>query len=105
MGMKVSIYREPWNAELSIMFWSEQAGKIYAAKPVLLEFVPHEEGTNTKPTLTLNHYDAPALLKALAEELDRHGIKTDSDATMAGTLRAQTAHLQDMRTLLKLNKP
>lgn len=48
---------------------------------------------------------AQEFLQALAEALDKNGIKTDKDAKIQGTLEATKYHLEDMRSLLKLNKP
>lgn len=45
---------------------------------------------------------APSFLAALAEALDKNGIKTDKDAKIQGTLDATKYHLEDLRKLLKL---
>lgn len=42
------------------------------------------------------------LFSALAEFLDKNGIKTDNDHKIQGTLDAQRAHLEDLRKLLNL---
>lgn len=101
--MKVSVYRVPWNGEIGIMFWEERNGKVYAAKPCDLVFEEVAEGTfNSRPTLSISHFYAPAFLKALAEELDHQGVKTDNDSKIQGTLEASRYHLEDLRKLLKL---
>jgi hypothetical protein len=63
------------------------------------------EGEAIKPALTLPWMIGQDILKALAEALDQHGVKTDSDAKIAGTLEATRYHLEDLRRLLKMGKP
>lgn len=99
--MKVSIWREPWNNYIGIMFWEEREGKIYAAEPVQLVFKEAPEGhTAGGPTLRINSLT----LQSLAEALDEQNIKTDKDAKIQGTLEASRYHLEDLRKLLKLDK-
>lgn len=43
-------------------------------------------------------------LQAFAEALDKHGIKTDNDHKIAGTLEATKYHLEDMRKLAKVSQ-
>ncbi len=101
--MKVNFYTEPWNNSLSIMFWEERNGRVYRAKPVKLEFVECPEGHSPEgPTIRIPHELSGAFMKALAEELDRHAVKTDSDHKIQGTLEAMKSHLSDLRQLLKL---
>jgi hypothetical protein len=57
-----------------------------------------------RPSLSLSGVDGKQMLHALADALAEEGIKTQNDHALRGQLEAQTAHLQDMRTLLKLNK-
>jgi hypothetical protein len=57
-----------------------------------------------EPSLQLYGPEANAFLDALAEALDKNGIKTDKDAKIQGTLEATRYHLEDLRTMLKLNK-
>ena len=56
---------------------------------------------NLKPTLRLNGMEAGEIMKSLAEAIDDHGIKTDSDAKMAGLLQAKNAHLEDVQKMLQ----
>ena len=53
-----------------------------------------------KPTLYLPRTVGAQLMKAIAESLDRAGVKTDSDAKIAGLLEATRAHLDDMRKIV-----
>ena len=57
-----------------------------------------------KPVLVLGGREANQILKELAEAIDKQGVKTDQDAKTEGLLQATKYHLEDMRTLLKLNK-
>jgi len=45
-----------------------------------------------------------AALQAFAEALSEHGIKTDNDHKIAGTLEATKYHLEDMRKLAKVKE-
>lgn len=102
--LKVSIYREPWNDALSIMIWETRNGKTYRAKHIDLEMEEAPAGVSCgAATLTLDHSSSRSFLKAMAEALDKEGVKTDNDATIAGTLKAQSFHLADLRQLLKLS--
>lgn len=55
-----------------------------------------------KPTLTLSGFEGKQLMHALAEALAEEGIKTPDSHLLQGQLDAQTAHLKDLRSLLKL---
>jgi hypothetical protein len=98
----VNIHQQPWNDGLSITIWEERQGKVFVAKRVDLVFEECQGGYTTDPTLQLSHFHAPVFLNALAEALDKHGVKTDKDAKLQGTLEATKYHLQDLRKLLKL---
>lgn len=101
--MKISIYKEPWNSSVSLMFWNERDGKVYAAKPVALEFEEAKDGMAPNgPTLRIPHMIGEDFLHALAQALDEKGIKTDKDAKIEGTLEATREHLKDLRQMLKL---
>jgi hypothetical protein len=50
--------------------------------------------------MKLSNIIAQDFLQALAEALDKNGIKTDKDAKIQGLLEAQNKHLQDMRRLV-----
>jgi len=50
-----------------------------------------------------NHLVSP-LFKALAEALDKQGIKTEMDAKIEGKFEATKYHLEDLRIMLKLNE-
>lgn len=60
-----------------------------------LEVPQLPEGDQIKPTLRLPS-DA---MMALADALDKLGVKTDSDAKLKGTIEAMRLHLDDMRIL------
>lgn len=101
--MKISIYREPWNGSVSLMFWEEREGKVFSARPVELVFEEAKDGTALHgPTLRIPYMLSEEFLKAMAEALDEKGIKTDNDAKIAGTMEAMRDHLKDLRQMLKL---
>ena len=94
-------------AAQEVVIFYEEGGIIYLAKPMKLVFEPvASQLTRWEPTLILPGPTlAKSLLKALAETLDRHGIKTDSDAKIEGKLQATEAHLDfAMRIVEKVLK-
>lgn len=62
------------------------------------------DGEYMKPSFSLSGGDAKQMMVALAEAISEEGIRTPDSHRLQGTLDAQAAHLEDMRTLLKLNK-
>lgn len=52
------------------------------------------------PSLRIESRLAEELLRALAEALDKEGVKTENDYKIAGVLEATKKHLDDMRTLV-----
>lgn len=54
---------------------------------------------DAKPTMILTS----EMLKPFADALDSIGVRSDKDAMIEGTLKAQGHHLEDMRVLLKLS--
>lgn len=103
---KVNIQQNPWGAYLDIYFYRRQPKGTEVISwdsngNQILVFVDEAQSTEGfKPTLRLNSMDAGALLKSLAEAINQHGVKTDSDARMSGLLEATRAHLSDMRKLV-----
>lgn len=100
----VSIFKQEWNAGLAITIWEERNGRIYVAKPMDIVFKECPQGYSTEPTMRIDHFHAPEFMRAFAEALDKAGVKTESDATIAGTLKAQSYHLEDLRKMLKLGR-
>ncbi len=83
---ELRFYKEDWD------------GKKQIARPITLEFEEWKEGVGSEPTLTLDGIAA----RELCQYLTSNGIRTDNDSEIAGKLMAQSAHLQDLRHLLKL---
>jgi len=98
--VKVYIRRELYGRGIEIVFFIERENKRYVAKPMELEFEEHEEGTKIEPTLRIDHFLAPKFLKALAEALDKEGVKTENDYKLQGILEATKKYLEDMRRLV-----
>ena len=85
-----------------------QDRKYYVAKPMTLDFVPEERKDGHKlinpPTMTLERHQADDFLKAFAKALSEIDVKLEPDSVLKGKLDASLYHLEDMRTLLKLDK-
>jgi len=96
----VSISPGPFGVELYI---GEALGeKFSVARPVELVFEEVSKEIVCEPTLKMNTFFAMELFRALAEAMDKEGIKTDKDAKIEGTLEATRYHLEDLRKLLEL---
>lgn len=104
MSIKVKIHRPFDTLGLGITIYDERDRKIWVAKPVELVFEPLEVGQYCKPTMHIDYYMEKEFLKAMAEELNEQGVKTDNDHKIIGTLEATKYHLEDMRMLMKLRK-
>lgn len=86
--------------------WRSRSGYTeHLGKDGYIQVVPEGMATIIDPTLELKGFEARSIMAALAEALADQGVKTPNDHRLQGVLDAQTAHLQDMRTPLKLNKP
>lgn len=72
---------------------------LYTGESKLLK--PYEE-IPKEFLIRISDYIAHEFFLALAEALDKQGIKTDKDAKIQGTLEATRYHLEDLRKLLKL---
>ena len=103
--MKAKFYYPPTGDWLELWIWDKAPGdKLYlmVVKDGEVHFDLCTPGEDHKPTLRFTGLWSGEILKALAEALDDHGIKTDSDAKIEGKLRATEYHLEDMRSLLGL---
>lgn len=89
-GFQIRIYREIGNNEYQIMHFDAEG---------VANITTHKFGAMISPSMYLNHY----LLKKLGEAIANIGVKLDADAKREGLLEATKYHLEDMRTLLKLN--
>ena len=98
--IKVYIRREFYGRGIEIAFFIEREGKRYIAKPIELEFIEYDGAAKAEPTLVLDRFLAPKFLKALAEALDKEGVKTENDYKLQGILEATKKHLEDMRRLV-----
>lgn len=96
---KVFITTEPHLDLTYISFISEVNGKRSIAKPIKLEFEEIKEGESIEHTLKIHNNFSKPFLKAMAEALDKQGIKTENDHKLQGILEATKYHLEDMRKL------
>jgi len=71
------------------------------AKPMVLDFeeIDYQNKGIPEPSLKLTNNFAQPFLKALAEALDKQGVKTENDFKIQGLLEATKYHLEDMRKL------
>ena len=58
-----------------------------------------------KPSLHLPGRLGEEVMQAMAEAFSKRGIKTENDYKIQGTLEATKYHLEDLRSLLKLQPP
>ena len=105
--MKVSIQNNPQFLQTDITFYEKRGNKISVMTEIkdgigVMTEVP-EGAFNEKTTLRLPDFVAQELFLALAEELDKKGIKTENDHRIAGTLEATKYHLEDMRKIAKVS--
>lgn len=87
---------------VDLYIWQQIGQKIYCAKEMKIEFVECPEGIAPGASLRLAHFSAETFFKAMAEAIDKQGVKTENDFKIQGKLEATQGHLQDLRQLLKL---
>jgi len=74
---------------------------VAVAQPMKLEFKEvKKEDKIEEPTLRLSCSIKDEFLKAMAEALDKEGIKTENDFKIQGLLEATKYHLEDMRKIV-----
>lgn len=102
-GFRVSIRQDIYDLNYCLHVWRKVGDSIeYVTLDENQHFIltlakPYEP---VKPFLNLPFIMAKELFTGLAEALDQSGIKTESDAKIAGLLEATKMHLEDMRTLV-----
>lgn len=103
--MKVEISREMLTMRI-IFYEVDQRGRItlynlYTGKGQTLD----ESGAFTVPSefvMQVPEHLGRDFLKAMAEALDKEGVKTENDFKVAGLLEATKYHLEDMREIVKI---
>ena len=102
-GLEVRYWFDPAaNAHCLLISKQLHDGTWQVAKPMALEFVDAPpQGTRVDPSMEFDGYQGSEIVKLLVEALSGAGVKTDSDAKLAGTLEATRYHLEDLRTALK----
>lgn len=99
--MNLRYYFNPMSGVIEFLLYRRLPnGTRQVVKPINLEIITLENSESSEATFTLPEYEGRELLKDLAEELDKNGIKTSKDAKMEGTLEATRYHLEDMRKLI-----
>lgn len=103
---KINIQQNPWGTYLDLYFYRrrEHGSEVMTwdsnGNQIIFNVSEGQSTEGIKPTLRLNSLDSSALLKSLAEAINDHGVKTDSDARISGLLEATKEHLSDMRKLV-----
>ena len=94
----VRVWDRPEFFGKAVMFVQRRGAKILVAKPVKLEYVEVDCGHEVMPTLVLSEPEA----KAMLDELQKAGVRVPASDINVGKLQAMSAHLADLRQLLKL---
>ncbi len=100
---EVHISTDPAFAGLKIWLVDNGGGKLRVAVPVQLTMKEYGEGEMPEPTLKLDRYFADDFLRAIAEALDKRGIKVENEHKVHGQLEATKYHLEDLRHLLEID--
>ena len=102
----VKVYYNPLADVFEMLIIEDMGdGRRAVVLPMKMELRVLERGGRIEePSLQLDGNIYKPLMKAMAEALDKEGIKTDNDAKLQGTIDATRYHLEDLRTLLKLGK-
>jgi hypothetical protein len=97
---EVHISSEPAFYGLKVWLVERTFGKMRVAESMQLVFKEIDETTFDVPaTLTLPDHFANDFLRAMAEALDKRGIKVENEHKVHGQLEATKYHLEDSRTL------
>jgi hypothetical protein len=103
---KVRIDRPVYQDCLNFYVWRRRGdySEVMQSDGLLFRVKDGDSMPAIRPTFVLAGYDGRQMMHALAEALSEEGIRSPNDHAIRGQLEAQTAHLNDLRTLLKLNK-
>jgi hypothetical protein len=98
---RVAIQDEPWGG-LAFYIGENWPDGLHMAEPMKLQFSekPRQEGLIVAPTLVVYDDVKGALMTALAEALDKQGIKTENDFKLQGKMEAMEAHIKDLQKVL-----
>lgn len=106
-GWKVRINRLPYMDRVDFFMYRVVNGRSELLTPTGVRYItdgmPMYDG-DIQPILSLSNMNAKAVMVALAEAISEEGVRTPDSHRLQGMLDAQAAHLEDLRTLLKLNK-
>ena len=81
--MKVKIFYETFSDQMKFLLYEDRGGERHVVKPANIELVAIEQGMPCEATLSIPGHAARELMVSMAEELDSHGVKTDSDAKLS----------------------
>lgn len=105
-GWKVRIERLPYMDRVDFYIYRHVKGmvEILEQNGMGRRFAEGAAVSDVKPFWSMTNSHAKAIMVALAEAISEEGVHTPDAERLKGTLEAQSRHLEDMRTLLKLNK-
>jgi hypothetical protein len=110
--MKIHVRREPASLSVSVFLYEKsldgrfitvynvnESGQLTPSKPQ-----PHDPGTmvDWKPLFTTNEDTWRLLLQEFLSLAKRDGVPMPDENYAKGKLEAQSEHLKDLRTMLKL---
>lgn len=95
-GDIVDLYLFRRIAEGEVEFMSQDS----KGQQILVRINTFEATEKVKPTLRIGGRESAEILKAFANAIQEHGIRTDQDAKISGLLEATKEHLSDMRRLV-----
>lgn len=101
---KVKIERAVFMDRIDFYVWKRVGDGSAIVQPdsLMRKVKDGEYMDNILPSFSLQGYESRQMMHALAEALAEEGIKTPNDHVLKGQLEAQSAHLKDLRALLKL---
>ena len=92
MRLKLYIFRQTHDGEVEFLVAGGNG-----SEPSIQKIAGDQDGI---PTLIIPRLVGADIIKAIADALDRVGVRSDSDARISGLLDATNKHLEDMRTLV-----
>jgi len=96
---QVKLIDSPMVFGTDLIIYRRHLGKVYIYKDNIVQEIPEGQAYN-KNDVTL-HLE-PEMLQDLMDALHNMNVKPTEAKKTEGLLEAQTAHLQDLRKLLKL---
>lgn len=105
--MKVYLDYSDYSLELKLWIVDDQSErrKLLNYKDGIWIATDIENGVQGEPSLILPGRLGEEVMQAMAEAFSKRGIKTENDHKIQGTLEATKYHLEDLRKILKIERP